>query len=54
MPTFITQGRYTQSAFTEMIARPESRVEAVEKIVSAAGAKLHACYMTFGEYDFLT
>jgi hypothetical protein len=31
MPIFITQGRYTQSAVTEMIASPESRAEAVEK-----------------------
>src|SRR5262249_36417238 len=54
MPIFITQGRYTQSAFTEMIGRPESRAEAVEKIITAAGGKLQSCYMTFGEYDFLT
>ena len=25
MPIFITQGRYTQSAMTEMIASPEDR-----------------------------
>lgn len=54
MPIFITQGRYTQSAVTEMIARPESRAEAVEKIITAAGGKLHSYYMTFGEYDFLS
>ncbi len=54
MPIFITQGRYTQSAMTEMIASPEDRAEAVEKIVTAAGGKLHSYYMTFGEYDFLT
>jgi uncharacterized protein with GYD domain len=54
MPIFITQGRYTQSAVTEMIASPESRAEAVEKLITAAGGKLHSYYMTFGEYDFLT
>jgi len=54
MPIFITQGRYTQSAMTEMIANPEARAEAVDKIIGAAGGKLHAYYMTFGEYDFLS
>src|SRR6266511_2550960 len=54
MPIFITQGRYTQSALTGMIASPESRAEAVEKMITAAGGKLHSYYMTFGEYDFLT
>jgi len=54
MPIFITQGRYTQSAFMEMIARPESRAEAVERIITAAGGKLHSYYMTFGEYDFFS
>src|SRR6266536_1764679 len=54
MPIFITQRRYTQSAITGMIASPEDRAEAVEKIVTAAGGKLRSYYMTFGEYDFLT
>jgi uncharacterized protein with GYD domain len=54
MPIFITQGRYTQSAVSELIANPESRAEAVEKMIIAAGGKLHSYYMTFGEYDFLT
>jgi len=54
MPIFITQGRYTQSALTGMIASPESRAEAVEKMITAAGGKLHSYYMTFGECDFLT
>ncbi len=54
MPIFITQGRYTQSALTGMIASPEDRAQAVEKIVTAAGGKLRWYYMTFGEYDFLT
>src|SRR5262245_13750375 len=53
MPIFITQGRYTQSAVTEMIATPEGRAEAVEKIITAAGGKLHSYYVTFGDYDFL-
>jgi uncharacterized protein with GYD domain len=54
MPIFITQGRYTQSAITGMIASPEDRAEAVAKIITAAGGKLHSYFMTFGEYDFLT
>jgi uncharacterized protein with GYD domain len=54
MPIFITQGRYTQSAITGMIASPEDRAEAVERIITAAGGKLQSYYMTFGEYDFLS
>jgi hypothetical protein len=36
MPIFITQGRYTQSALTGMIASPESRAEGVEKMITVA------------------
>jgi uncharacterized protein with GYD domain len=53
MPLFITQGNYTAQAFKGMIAKPEDRTQEVRKLVAGAGGKLHALYLTFGEYDFL-
>lgn len=54
MPLFITQGRFTTDALKGMMAKPENREEALQKLAAAAGGKLHAYYMTFGEHDFLT
>jgi uncharacterized protein with GYD domain len=53
MPTFITQGRYTRDAIKGMMTRPEDRAEHVARLLSKAGGKLIAYYVTFGEYDFL-
>ncbi len=53
MPIFITQGRFTQDAVKGMLAKPEDRAEVVGQLLAKAGGKLHAYYMTFGEYDFL-
>lgn len=53
MPTFITQGRFTQDALKGMMAKPEDRAETVSRLLAKSGGKLLAYYMTFGEYDFL-
>lgn len=53
MPTFISQGRFTQEAFRTMVSHPEDRSKEVEKLFAAVGGKLLAYYLTFGEYDFL-
>jgi uncharacterized protein with GYD domain len=53
MPIYITQGRYTGDAIKGMIAKPEDRTKAVEKLLAGVGGKLHGYYLTFGEYDFL-
>jgi uncharacterized protein with GYD domain len=53
MPLFISRGNYTREALAGMTAKPEDRTEAVSKLLSAVGGKLHGLYMTFGEYDFL-
>ncbi len=53
MPLFITQGRYSSDALKGMIAKPEDRSEAAAKLIEAAGGKMLAYYLTFGEYDFL-
>jgi uncharacterized protein with GYD domain len=50
---FITQGRYTEHAMAGMLAKPEDRTPALEKLLDAAGMKLLGSYWTFGEYDFL-
>jgi uncharacterized protein with GYD domain len=53
MTLFITQGNYTQQAISAMTQAPEDREAVVAKLVESAGGKLHAMYLTFGEYDFL-
>jgi uncharacterized protein with GYD domain len=54
MPIFITQGRFTREAVKGMIVRPEDRADAVSRLLTKAGGRLIAYYVTFGEYDFLT
>ena len=53
MPTFITQGRYTQQAIKGMVISPEDRADAVSRLLSKVGGRLIGYYLTFGEYDFL-
>ena len=53
MPTFITQGRFTREAIKGMVVSPESRADAVARLLSKAGGRLIGYYLTFGEYDFL-
>ncbi len=53
MAIFITQGRYATDAIKNMIAKPEDRREAVEKLCTACGGKLKDYYVTTGENDFL-
>ena len=53
MPIFITQGRYSRDAIKGMLAKPEDRLEAAAKLAQAAGGKLLAYYVTFGDYDWL-
>ncbi|MES1156064.1 MAG: GYD domain-containing protein [Pseudorhodoplanes sp.] len=54
MPIYITQGRYTREAIKGMIVKPEDRADAVSRLMSKAGGRLIAYYVTFGEYDFLS
>jgi uncharacterized protein with GYD domain len=53
MPLFITQGRYSREAISGMIAMPEDRSATAAKLIEAAGGKMLAYYITFGEYDWL-
>ena len=53
MPIFVSQGCYSQAALKGMLAKPEDRGEAAAKLVRAAGGKMLAYYVTFGDYDWL-
>ncbi len=53
MTVFISQGRYTDQAFKNMIENPEDRWDNARNLVEAVGGKLQSFYMTYGEYDFL-
>lgn len=53
MPTFITTGRFTQDAIRGMLAQPEDRAESISQLFAAAGGKLVAYYMVFGDHDFM-
>jgi uncharacterized protein with GYD domain len=53
MPFFIAQGRFTRDAVRGMIAAPEDRTEAVNKLMESVGGKLVSWYLTSGEYDWL-
>ena len=53
MTIYISQGRYTREAIQGMIANPEDRAEAVERLCKAVGAKLIDHFITFGDYDFM-
>jgi uncharacterized protein with GYD domain len=53
MPIFITQARLSQENVKNLVAHPEDRFAAVEKLVAAAGGKLLHYYATTGEYDIL-
>lgn len=53
MATFITQGRFSADAIKDLIAKPEDRREAVEKLCMACGGKLKDYYVTTGDFDFM-
>ncbi len=53
MATFIVQGRFSADAIKGLIAKPEDRREAAEKLCTACGGKLKDYYVTTGANDFL-
>ena len=53
MPTFITQGRFTQNAVRAMLEKPEDRAEAIAQLFAQSGGKMIGYYMTFGDQDFV-
>jgi uncharacterized protein with GYD domain len=53
MAIFITQGRYTKDGLKGMIATPQDRTEAMNRLLAQVGGKVIAYYLTSGDYDFL-
>jgi uncharacterized protein with GYD domain len=50
MPHFVTLLRYTQQGIGKIKDSP-SRLDAARKAAETAGGKLHAWYLTMGQYD---
>ncbi len=50
MPHFVTLLRYTQQGMTKIKESP-ARLDAAKKAAEAAGGKIHAWYLTMGQYD---
>jgi uncharacterized protein with GYD domain len=53
MPTFMCQGRFTESAIRGMVVRPEDRSEPVAELMEKAGGRLLSWWLSFGDYDFV-
>ena len=50
---FMLQGRYTQGAIKNLMAKPEDRSKAAAAIAKACGGTLLQYYMSLGKYDFM-
>ena len=53
MTIYITTGRYTASAISGMLAKPEDREAEVRGLIERAGGKLLGYYIMFGEADWM-
>ena len=50
MPHFVTLIRYTQQGIARIKESP-ARLDAARKAAEKAGGKIHAWYLTMGQYD---
>ncbi|MBZ5516133.1 MAG: GYD domain-containing protein [Acidobacteriia bacterium] len=50
MPHYVSLIRYTQQGI-ERIKESPARLDAAKKAAQAAGGKIHAWYLTLGQYD---
>lgn len=50
MPHYVTLVRYTQQGISKIKDSP-SRLDAARKAAEGAGGKIHAWYLTMGQYD---
>jgi len=50
MPHFVTLIRYTQQGITKIKETP-TQLNAAKKAAEKAGGKIHAWYLTMGQYD---
>lgn len=53
MPHYMYQMSYSRDAVKGMISTPSDRRAAAEKLIGAAGGKLHSMFFCFGEYDLV-
>ena len=53
MPIYISRGRFTVDAVKGMLAKPEDREEAVDKLFKSVGGRMISWYLTFGHHDWL-
>jgi uncharacterized protein with GYD domain len=50
MPHFVTLFRYTQQGISKIKESP-ARIDAAKKAAEKVGGKIHAWYLTMGQYD---
>jgi uncharacterized protein with GYD domain len=50
---FMLQGRYTQGAIKNLMAKPEDRSKAAAAVAKACGGTLLQYYMSLGQYDIM-
>ena len=51
MPKYMSQFSYSEASIKGMVAKPQDRRAAAEKIFAAAGGKIECMYYCFGDYD---
>lgn len=51
MATYLFQFSYAVEAVKGMVARPQNRREAADKVIGAAGGRILDMYFCFGDYD---
>ncbi len=51
MATYLFQFSYSLDSVKGMVAKPQNRREAAEKVLAAAGGRLLDMYFCFGDYD---
>ena len=53
MTIFITRARLTKDGLRELIAAPEDRLQALDRLISQVGGKLVTYFLTSGDHDLL-
>lgn len=53
MPSYLVQVSYTAEALSALIAKPQDRSEAVNKVIEKLGGKSMGAWLSFGDYDLV-
>ena len=53
MPLYLWQGAYTAEAWSNLIRKPQNRIEVVRPVIEKLGGKIRGAYFSFGEYDVI-